>query len=66
MEEKDRDEIIKHLEIFVENWLNNQKETLLLQLIGFINDKRSKLEHQIGSGEVQKIEQEQEEGQEEE
>jgi hypothetical protein len=48
----------QHLEIFVEKWLNNQKETLLLQLIGFINDKKASLEHQIGSGKVQKLEKE--------
>ena len=43
------------LEDFAEKWLNEQKDTLLLQLVGFIMDKKAKLEEQYGSGEVQKM-----------
>lgn len=36
-------------------WLNEQKDSILLQLVGFIMDKKAELENKIGSGEVQKI-----------
>jgi hypothetical protein len=43
------------LEEYAQKWLDIQKDNLLLQLVGFIMDEKHKLEHKIGSGEVQKI-----------
>lgn len=51
----DKTEIIEHLEKITHDWLNNQKDTLLLQLVGFMMDKKAILESEIGSGEVQKM-----------
>ena len=48
-------ELKKHIENYTQNWLDNMKDTLLLQLIGFIENKKNDLEHTIGSGEVQKL-----------
>lgn len=44
------------LEKYAQNWLDQQKDALLIQLIGFMNDHRTRLEREIGSGEVQKME----------
>lgn len=46
---------------FAQKWLDQQKDALLLQLVGFIMDSKAKLENEIGSGEVQKIFSEEEE-----
>lgn len=51
----DKKEIIQHLEKITHDWLNNQKDALLLQLVGFMMDKKAQLEGEIGSGNVQKM-----------
>lgn len=51
----DKTEIIEHLEKITHDWLNNQKDALLLQLVGFMMDKKAQMEGEIGSGEVQKM-----------
>lgn len=50
----DATQIEAYLEKTAHNWLNNQKDTLLLQLVGFIMDGKAKLEEKYGSGVVQK------------
>lgn len=51
----DKEEIKEYLKNYCEKWLNEQKDTLMLQLVGFIMDHKYKLENEIGSGEVQKL-----------
>ncbi len=39
----------KILEEFAQRWLDNQKDTLLIQLIGHMSDEKAKAERQYGS-----------------
>ena len=46
------DERIKY---YVDDFMSKQKDNLLIQLIGFLEDEKRQLEEKIGSGEVQKM-----------
>ena len=46
------EERIKH---YVDDFMSRQKDNLLIQLIGFLEDEKRQLEDKLGSGEVQKM-----------
>jgi len=50
----------QHLEEFTQKWLDNMKDTLLTQLIGFMEHNKHELEHEFGSGKIQELEKESE------
>lgn len=54
------DEVMKkfceeRIKYYVEDFMSKQKDNLLIQLIGFLEDEKKQLEEKLGSGEVQKM-----------
>ena len=56
MDEELKKYVSEQIERYVGEYMDKQKDNLLIQLIGFLEDEKHETEKKLGSGEVQKIE----------
>lgn len=49
LSEEEKEQYKSELKEYVDKWLSQMKDSLLLQLLGFLQDSKNTLEHQLGS-----------------